>query len=606
MKRLIFLFAVVLSAATPVDAYAGCGICRRGGCSDPCTASACTGVAYHHGSCGGCASMSGVVHSGCGTATSVGCAGSGVDVNYSQPAICAAQIARADLVDCGPVASYQVVMQPEYVTESRPVAYTEYTTETRYRTRTVSRQTPVEVQDYRTKTVMVPKTETKTIEYSVLVPKQEERQVDVTESVPVWNDVTESYTAKVPTVVDVPEEYTVRVPTLRDEQFTYTVQIPQTQTSQRIQRVTNAVPITKTRTINVTRPVTKMQMVSRDSGHWETHVEEVGCSAAPSVSASSASIAIGGCGTGTTYVNDSGCGCGQATYSYSGCGGCGQVTSSACGSCGGCAAVSSGCSGCGQAVASPCGSGCGSSCGSSISQASISGVGGCSTPAPQTITRRVWVPNVVTEEVAVVENVTEQQEIAYTAFEQQTTEVPYECVTVVYVPEQRSGTRKVVDYKTETRTRNRKVVQYNDESRTRTRKELSYKQETRSQTIPYVSYSTEKRTKEVSYTYNVPETQVEPVTTTRYETVQEEVSEEYTVQVPVTAYREQQVQVCRMVPKLVPITINPCQATVSDSSVSYGNGGCSSCSQVSACSNCGTPTVAPPQEGCGSGSGGCN
>jgi hypothetical protein len=208
---------------------------------------------------------------------------------------------------------------------------------------------------------------------------------------------------------------------------------------------------------------------------------------------------------------------------------------------------------------------------------------------------------VVTEEVAVVENVTEKQEIAYTAFEQQTTEVPYECVSVVYVPEQRTGTRKVVDYATETRTRNRKVVQYNDENRTRTRKELSYKQETRSQTVPYVSYSTEKRTKEVSYTYNVPETQVEPVTTTRYETVQEEVSEEYTVQVPVTNYREQQVQVCRMVPKLVPITINPCQASVSDSSVSYGNGGCSSCGQAaSGCSSCGTPTVAPPQSGCSS------
>jgi hypothetical protein len=142
---------------------------------------------------------------------------------------------------------------------------------------------------------------------------------------------------------------------------------------------------------------------------------------------------------------------------------------------------------------------------------------------------------------------------------------------VVYVPEQRTGTRKVVDYTNETRTRTRKVVQYNEETRTRSRKELTYKQESRTQTIPYVSYTTEKRTKEVSFTINVPQTQVEPVSSIRYETVQEEISEEYTVCVPVTSYRDQQVQVMKMVPKLVPVTINPCQASVpADSSVSYG------------------------------------
>ncbi|HAC89347.1 MAG TPA: hypothetical protein DCF63_01765 [Planctomycetaceae bacterium] len=87
MKRLNFLFALVLSSAAALDAYAGCGICRRGGCSDPCTASACTGVAYHQGSYGGCASMSGVVHSGCGAAAAGGCAISGNVVNYSQPSV---------------------------------------------------------------------------------------------------------------------------------------------------------------------------------------------------------------------------------------------------------------------------------------------------------------------------------------------------------------------------------------------------------------------------------------------------------------------------------------------------------------------------------------
>ncbi len=110
-------------------------------------------------------------------------------------------------------------------------------------------------------------------------------------------------------------------------------------------------------------------------------------------------------------------------------------------------------------------------------------------PATQTVSRRVWVPNVVTEEVSVVENVPQSQEIAYTVFEQKTEQVPYECTYLVYQPETRTGTRKVVTYTEETRTRTRKVVQYNDEVRTRTRKQLSYKQETRTQTIPVVSYT---------------------------------------------------------------------------------------------------------------------
>jgi hypothetical protein len=621
--RLTLLALALLSSAE--SAFAGCGLFRRGGCSDPCTAGACAGVAFHRGSCGGCASMGGVVsdhrqaaygHAAYATggsctnympssyvqqgyvqssvqASSVQYAPAAPTINYSQP-INAATIQRADLMDCGPVASYQVVMQTEYVTETRQVPVTEYTDETRYRTRKVSRQVPVEVQDYRTKTVMVPTTETKTVEYSVLVPHQTEKTVDVIESVPVWNEVTETYTVKVPNVTEVSEEYTVRVPQLKDESFTYTVHVPQTQTQQRTHRVVNAVPVTKTRTIQVSRPVTRSQTVTRDQGHWEMRVEEVGCSAGNAAPASTQAISIGGCGTGTTYVN-SGCGA-QATYSYSG---CGQAVSS---SCGGCGRAAKSC-GCGRAAKScGCGTtscGCNSGCNNATVASSGYGCGGIagvvSAPAAQTVTRRVWVPNVVTEEVPVIENVTEQQVLNYTSFEQQTTDVPVECTTVVYVSEQRTGTRKVVDYVNETRTRTRKVVQYNEEPRTRTRKELSYKQETKTQTIPQVSYTTEKRTKEVSFTVNVPQTQVEPVTTTRYDTVQEEVSEPYTVRVPVVTYREQQCQVARMVPKLVPVTINPCQSNVSQGSVSYGNtmgcgstgGGCNSCY--------GTPTLAPAQ-----------
>ncbi|MFO0941361.1 MAG: ferredoxin [Pirellulales bacterium] len=610
--------ALALAVLYSSQLYAGCGLLRRGGCSDPCTAGACAGVAFHQGSCGGCATMGGVVadyspsmmyHSNVGAVqcenyvpssyvqsgyvqSSVVQVQEPAPMVYSQPAISAATIQRADLMDCGPVASYQVVMQTEYVAEKQFVPFTEYKDEVRYRSKTVSRQVPVEVKDFRTKTVLIPKTETKTVDYNVLVPHQQEKIVQVTESVPVWNEVQETYTVKVPNLVDVVEEYRIRVPLLRDEAFTYTVQVPQTHTEQKIQRVTNAVPVTKTRTVQVPRPVAKTQMVTRDLGHWELRVEEVASSLGYTTTAAP-SISIGGCGTGTTYVSN-GCGAAQPTYTYSGCGR--QAVSSSCGSCG----RRTACGGCGQAA------GCGQcGCGQAIVAGSgpaacgtISGVemgcGVASATATTTITRRVWVPNVVTEEVSVVENVMESKEIAYTAFEQQTTEVPYECVMVVYVPEQRTGTRKVVDYVDETRSRTRKVVQYKDESRVRSRKELSYKQQVRDQKIPFVSYTTEKRTKDVSFTVNVPETQVEPFTTTRYDTVQEEMTEQYTVKVPVTNYREQIVQVAKIVPKLVPITINPCQEVVSPTTISYGTSvGCGSPVPAATGCGCGTPTLAP-------------
>ena len=82
-----------------------------------------------------------------------------------------------------------------------------------------------------------------------------------------------------------------------------------------------------------------------------------------------------------------------------------------------------------------------------------------------TTTRRVWVPSVVTEEVAVVTNDVVNEEMAFTVYEQQSTQVPYECTYVVYRPETRTGTKKVVDYVMEDRTRTRKVVTYSNPSR---------------------------------------------------------------------------------------------------------------------------------------------
>lgn len=222
------------------------------------------------------------------------------------------------------------------------------------------------------------------------------------------------------------------------------------------------------------------------------------------------------------------------------------------------------------------------------------GNGGACAPATQMVSRRVWVPSIVTENVPVVESQTSTEQVAYTAFETQTEQVPFECTYVVYAPEQRSGTRQVVDYVNETRTRSRKVVQYSEETRTRTHRELSYTQQTRTETIPYVTYTTEKRTKEVTFTVNVPQTKTEPFTTTRYDTVCEEVTEEYTVRVAVPSSKEVQVQSCRMVPKLVPITIYPCsgngQSNGGGLGFGAGNGGCATCG--------GTPTMAPAVSGC--------
>lgn len=239
-------------------------------------------------------------------------------------------------------------------------------------------------------------------------------------------------------------------------------------------------------------------------------------------------------------------------------------------------------------------------------------------PTTTTTTKRVWVPNVTTETIAVTSSTKQSQVVNYTVYEQQSTQVPYECTTIAYRPETRTGTKQVVDYVDESRTRTRKVVQYNEETRTRMRKTLTYNTVTKTETIPYVTYSTEERTKEISYTYNVPEYSVEPYQTTRYERVAEEQVEEYVVNVPHTVIKEQTVQVCKMVPTLVEETIHPCRSGASTGIISGGvistgpsimqGGGCGApvystpvmAAPVlnSGCGGCGAPVSASPCHGC--------
>ncbi|WP_146576629.1 ferredoxin [Neorhodopirellula pilleata] len=556
-----------------------------GGCSDPCGVSP-TVVSSHCGGAIGCG-QGYVVSSGATYAESVVSYGDSYDQSVSVSSMPASETL------CEPMTSYRVVMKPTYVTETQAVCVQETRSETRYRTKTVYKTVPIVEENYRTKMVNVPKTETKTVTYSVLVPVKSEKSVEITETVPQWNEVPETYTVRVPSLVDVPEEYTVKVPQLRDESFTYTVNVPQVVTEEKTRTVTNAVPVTKTRTISICVPKTEMKTVTKDYGHWEEQIVEV--AAAPVATNVAYSSGTGcGCGSGVSYASGSGCGCGSSNP-------CG---SSPCSSrCGGCRSVSYG--GCGGSV--------------SHSAPIVATASNCG-PTTTTQTKRVWVPNVQTETVPVTTSSQESQVVTYTVYEQESIQVPYQCTTLVYHPETRTGTKKVVDYVDEARTRMRKQVQYNEETRTRMRKTLTYNTVTKTQTVPYVTYTTEERTKEVSYTYNVPEYTVEPYQTTRYEQVAEEEIEEYTVSVPYTVTKEQTVQVCKMVPTLVEETISPCTSSnasvgmvhgetinVGPSVMEGGCGGGNGCGAPvmmtapavgSGCGGCGATVSASPCIGC--------
>ncbi len=629
---------------------------RCGGCSDPCRPTR-SNLGCGRSAAGSCGSVGGCGHSvveaspdSCGAVASdgtygmsygpsVGC-GTAPSMNYAHVQVmhapsqmvsqapCQQAVSIAPQVVCEPVTGYRTVMESSFVTETQYVNATETRQETRTRVKQVSRSVLVTVEDFRTKTVMVPTTETKTIEYSVLVPEQSTKTVDVTVTVPVWNEVSENYTVKVPTISDVAETYNVNVARLRDESFTYNVFVPQTETVTKMQTVTNSIPVVKTRTVQRTVPSYSTQSVTKDYGHWESVVEEVAgscygatdvVSSAPAMSISYSAPAMsysGGCGNAamaSTVV--SGGGCGNGIFGRSG--GCrlSGCRSSKCGSasCGsgscGCGAPASPSCGCGAPVSSSCGSSAGSSCGGNaivsgnvVYGGSISGGCGVSTsvaaaPATRTATRRFWVPSVVTEEVPVVTNSVQSEEVAYTVYEQQSTQIPYECAYVVYRPEQRTGSKKVVEYVSEPRTRTRKVVTYTDEQRTRSRRVLSYTTQTKQETYPVVTYKTENKTKDISFTVNVPTQTVEPIQTTRYETVTDDVVEEYIVSVQVPTTREVQVQVCKMVPRLVAYTFNPCAGAASSGST----GGCGCGATAPASSGCGCGAAVPAASGCGCG-----
>lgn len=182
------------------------------------------------------------------------------------------------------------------------------------------------------------------------------------------------------------------------------------------------------------------------------------------------------------------------------------------------------------------------------------------------VCRPVWVPNCATQEAASAAGQQQTVEVEYLAYEQQVTSVPFECTSICFRPESRTGTKKEVTYQDQTLTRKRTLVEYVDQPRKRTKKELSFQEETRTEDYPVISYNQEKKSKDVTYTTYVPESKVETYTATRQDTYQEQRIETYTARVAVPATKEVEVQVCKMVPKVVSINIgNPCQ-TISGAS----------------------------------------
>ena len=379
-------------------------------------------------------------------------------------------------------------------TAMKIVMVPEYTTETRSVCSTEYKE------EQRTRPVTACRTEPVTEERvktkTVYVPQTETKTIEYTVTVPIKEEKTVEYTTTVPVWSEEEVQYTVKVPVLVDVEEEYTVQVPVLEDVQFNYVVHVPSPETRTvmRTVNNVVPVTKTRTISH---------------CVPSVKTMLVNKDYGHWESQVSEVS-----CSSARYA-----GCGRYR------------------GCGECDHARC--------------------GGCA-PATRTVCRKVWVPNCVQEEVTVVEQRQQLQEVRYLAYEQHSEQVPYECTSICYKPETRTATKKVVKYVPETRSRTRKDVQYQDEVRTHPKKVLAFKEETRTETYPVIRYEQQKKTKEISYTVQVPKQEVETYTVTRHDRVEEKKLETYTVRVPVPVVKEVSFQVCRMVPKVVTVEINPC------------------------------------------------
>ena len=169
-------------------------------------------------------------------------------------------------------------------------------------------------------------------------------------------------------------------------------------------------------------------------------------------------------------------------------------------------------------------------CGGLLGRRDCGHCGGCHPCGCTTVLcKRVWVPNVVQEQVPV------------TVMRPQMVQQPYEYVSTVCRPQQR--TRQV------------RVCEYQPQQRTRTVRVCEYRTERRSTTVPVCHYETQQRTRQVQYTVCVPQQRTRTYNVTTYRQVPEQVTQNYRVCVPVQVPRTVQVPVCRMVPKTVTVPV---------------------------------------------------
>jgi hypothetical protein len=426
-----------------------------------------------------------------------------------------------------PTVGYRIVMKPEYYTVKRSVCTTEYQDDVRHRVVTSHRIEPLVEDRKRVRCDWKTVTKSKTIEYQKTVQEVTYKDHTFTTTVPVWSTEEYAYTVKVPKLVDSTETYYVSEPQVVDEPFTYTVRVPYPVTETRFRTITNVIPVTKSRTVQHCVPVPRTEQVTKDYGHWEMQVVEV----------------AGGHGRGD-------------------CGGC----SSGCG--GGCGDCTAGCAGCGGCGCQNYSNGCGA----------------------QTVTRRVWVPNVRTEEQTVIDHQVQTQEVQYTVYEQHQEQVPYECTFLEYQSEERVGTKKKVVYQKVPRERTVKVVQYTDEPRTGTKKVLTYETETKTEKYPVISYRTEPATKEITWEEREPVYTVEDYQVTSQQRVEDKHIESYDVRVPVPAVKEVEVQFCKMVPTVVEVTLSACGSSANAGGYGgqpVGDCGCQNAPAVSSDCGCG-------------------
>ncbi len=359
----------------------------------------------------------------------------------------------------------------------------------------------------------VPVNEERVRVYTVPVSKTETKTIEYTVQVPVQSTQTKTYKMKVPVWTEEQEKYTVMVPVIKEIQEEYCVNVPVLREVAFNYNVNVPYPVTNTvnKTVSTAVPVMKTRTVSYCVPTTKTRVCTVDR------------------GHWENRVEHVPSGPIQAPPQ-------------------------------GAAVQAP------SKGSEKGSEKQVPGGPG------QVVCHQVWVPNVINEEVSEVVSQPQTAEVQYLVYEQQYNTVPYQCVCIEYRPESRTGTKKEVTYQKEVRTRPRTIVEYQKETRTRPKKVLTFKEEERTETYPVVTYKPEKRTKEVSYTVCVPESRTETYTVTRCDQVPENKIENYTTRVCVPVTKEIEVQVCRMVPKVVSVTVQPCPTGCEENIPSTGKG----------------------------------